>query len=464
MASRVLKSGITGLGNFYVDLRYDPSNGNTELIQQGPFGQILFKNGEWTEYGTDAIIDSNQDTGFSQNDWDKYISYALRGAKQTIPNAKLQSWVLPADGTIQPAPPANPPGQSPDNTGGQSGNGGDPVPAGTFAVTSNGFQSDKEYNSAFLHYPERMDSNQDRIVISQVRYEIPDVLTTEGNVDFNKIKSGGFSNERSFTRTLGTVVLPMPNDISETNVTAWGEDSLSSLAALVGGAALGTASNIAQGNIPEGLNQIRELFKTALKDSTAANETIQQLLTLNAAAALTQKAGINFNPEAFRSRITGTAINPNLELLFQGPKLRSFGFQFKMTPRSQDEARNIRYILKFFKKGMAPKRAGGSAAYFLGAPNVFNISFRSSETTTNDLKSIGKIKTCALQQFAVNYTPDGFYAAFQDSLAGGSQPIAVTMQLAFTELTPLYNDNYNSDDVDSIGFDSLTSIGDLQGV
>jgi hypothetical protein len=133
-----------------------------------------------------------------------------------------------------------------------------------------------------------------------------------------------------------------------------------------------------------------------------------------------------------------------------------------MTPRSQREAQNIRYILKFFKKGMAPKRAGGSAAYFLGAPNVFNIHFRSSEKNGNDLKSIGKIKTCALQQFAVNYTPDGFYAAFQDSLAGGSQPIAVTMQLTFTELTPLYNDNYDPE-TDDIGFNSLKSIKDLPG-
>jgi hypothetical protein len=358
---------------------------------------------------------------------------------------------------IQPPPPENAPGANPNqDTGGQSGSGNpSPSTAGsptTFGVTSENFQTDGKYNNEFLKYPEKMNSGQDRIVIVQRRYETPDVLSG-GELSLDKIRNGAFSAERSFTRTLGTAVLPMPNDISETNVTAWGEDSLSSLAALVGSAALGAAGGIADFNMEQIQRSMEEAAKGVFSGPGA--ETIRQLLTLNAAAAITQKFGININPEAFRSRITGTAINPNLELLFQGPKLRSFGFQFKMTPRSEEEARNIRYILKFFKKGMAPKRAGGDAAYFLGAPNVFDIYFRSNEGTAESLKSIGKIKTCALQQCAINYTPDGFYSAFKDQKAGGSQPISVVMQLAFTELTPLYNDNYDEKTDDNVGFDSL---------
>jgi hypothetical protein len=120
-----------------------------------------------------------------------------------------------------------------------------------------------------------------------------------------------------------------------------------------------------------------------------------------------------------------------------------------MTPRSKEEAVNIRSIIKFFKKGMAPKR-NANQPFFLGAPNVFDITFKSGNS---EIKSIGKIKTCALQQCVVNYTPEGFYAAFNDPIVK-SQPIAVTMQLTFTELTPLYNDNYLVDK-DSVGYDDL---------
>jgi hypothetical protein len=364
-----------------------------------------------------------------------------------------------------PEPPENPPGADANQDTSGSGSG---APSGTpaiFEVTSKDFQSENEkFKPGFLKYPLDMSSGQDRIVIVQRRYRTPEVLNGTG-LDINKIIAGGFSKERfgndieepTESELIGTAVLPMPNDISETNVTAWGEDSLSSLAALVGGASLGAVSGLANFNLDAATQNIMRAASNALSNDTAANETIKQLLALNAAAAVTQKFGININPEAFRSRITGTAINPNLELLFQGPKLRSFGFQFKMTPRSQEEARNIRYILKFFKKGMAAKRSGGKAAYFLGAPNVFDIHFRGSESN-NDLKSIGKIKTCALQQCVVNYTPDGFYAAFNDRPAGGSQPIAVTMQLAFTELTPLYNDNYDANDENTVGYDILKDV------
>jgi hypothetical protein len=361
----------------------------------------------------------------------------------------------------QPVPETNPerdPGESEDEDGDSN-----QKPSGLFKVTSNTFfQRDGKFINDFLKYPIDINSKQDRITITQKRYKVPDIFNEDGSLSSTKIIRGSNLNKERFDPTkttpseiLGSLVLPMPNDISESNVTAWGSDSLSSLTALVGQTALKSADKITNFDI-EGLKTT--LGETGLKiftEGEGANETIKQLLAINAAAAITKKFGININPEAFRSRITGTAINPNLELLFQGPKLRSFGFQFKMTPRDDDEARNIRYILKFFKKGMAPKRnfTDQEASYFLGAPNVFDLSFKSDDNI--ELNSIGKIKTCALQQFTVNYTPDGFYAAFKDSRAGGSQPIAVVMQLAFTELTPLYNDNYEEKEVETTGFDTL---------
>jgi len=359
-------------------------------------------------------------------------------------------------GTL-PAPPGRSGiGTSPDNTNNQNPDNSDPASSpAVFDISSNNFQNDEEFsNKDWLKYPKDMNLSQDRIVITQRRYIATNAFS-EGKINENAISQERFKEPPTKEQLLGTVILPMPNDISETNVTAWGEDSLSSLAALVGGAALGVAGGLGAGNFDKIGKAANEAIKTTLNKESGANETIKQLLTLNAASAVTKKFGININPEAFRSRITGTAINPNLELLFQGPKLRSFAFQFKMSPRSWEEARNIRYIIKFFKKGMAAKRnfTDAKAAYFLGTPNVFDINFKSGNT---ELGSIGKIKTCALQQCTVNYTPDGFYAAYEDTqknAAGGSQPIAVTITLAFTELTPLYNDNY--EDSDTVGWDVL---------
>jgi hypothetical protein len=168
-----------------------------------------------------------------------------------------------------------------------------------------------------------------------------------------------------------------------------------------------------------------------------------------------KKLGMAIDAESYRARVTGTVINPNLELLFNGPALRQFQFQYKLAPRSETEARQIRGIIKFFKKAMAPKRSNKSNldAFFLGAPNVFQIKFMNGGQVS---KSLPTLKTCALVNFNVNYTADGFYSAYKDNLVG-SQPIAITIDMSFAELTPIYNDHY--DQSDGVGFKDL---GDLE--
>ena len=57
------------------------------------------------------------------------------------------------------------------------------------------------------------------------------------------------------------------------------------------------------------------------------------------------------------SRSTGQVINPNLELLFTGPNLRSFNFNFTLTPRDPEEARIVRRMVRAMKRNMTPQRS-----------------------------------------------------------------------------------------------------------
>ena len=294
-----------------------------------------------------------------------------------------------------------------------------------------------------LRYPINMNSSQDRIFITQLQYARTGVLQQESDFSVTKLNAVGY------------VTLPIPNDISEANQTGWGEDSLSNIAALAMPDLIGSGLDAASANIA---GSVQKAFDAVRKTVIGSSTRVTQLLATKAAASVVQKFGVNVNPESYISRATGAAINPNLELLFNGPKLRQFGFQFKMTARSKEEAVEIRKIIRFFKKGMAPRRSASNpdASFFLGTPNVFKIKFLSGNT---ELKSIGKFKTCALVSFTANYTPDGFYAAYNDSAAGGSQPISVTMQMGFNELTPVFSDEYGDteDDVGPNKFDYKSS-------
>jgi len=328
---------------------------------------------------------------------------------------------------------------------------GSPTIGGLKPFNPGDFEQRKSFGP--LKYPDSINSGQDRIIITQFQYKRSGVLQREGN--FNNVL-GEKNEDKSLKNVVGSVTLPMPNDISETNSVGWGEDSLSNIAA----GAMGALGDVTAGVAGANLGQIKEGLTTleSFLKSEGVGTRARQFLTVKAAAGIVGKLGVQVNPEAFITRSTGAAINPNLELLFNGPKLRQFGFQFKMTPRDKGEADQIRRIIRFFKQGMSPRKGiKEETSFFLGTPNVFKLQFKSGNS---ELKSIGKIKTCALVSFAVNYTPDGFYAAYTDPAAGGSQPVSVIIQLGFTELTPIFNDEYD-DNQDDIGPNKTPAAGPL---
>ena len=118
-----------------------------------------------------------------------------------------------------------------------------------------------------------------------------------------------------------------------------------------------------------------------------------------------------------------------------------------MSPRSREEGIRINNILRFFKQGMAPKKAAGSrsggASYFLGTPNVFDIHFKTAKIKDYEIldrnDSVLRIKTCACTGAAVNYTPDGIWSAYEKG-----QPTAITLTLEFNELEPIFDTDYDN--------------------
>ena len=144
------------------------------------------------------------------------------------------------------------------------------------------------------------------------------------------------------------------------------------------------------------------------------------------------------------SRTSGAVLNPNLELLFNGPTLRPFNFTFRLSPRNSTEATEVKAIINWFKKAMAVKTA--SSEVFLKTPNIFQIQYYSGASTEH--KSLNKIKDCALLGCDVDYTPDGSYMTFNDE---NKTMTSYQLTLRFSELDPIYNKDYEGLD-DQIGY------------
>ena len=415
------------------------TSGNTFQYKIDPQGRVGYRIGSTGSQYSNLQQYADELSGENST---SFIQKEINGIKNDITGVLTTR----TQNTIPSAPaPTKPGGGNPDAAGGNAKD--TASPAGAMAALRNvsTFQSEEDKYGNWI-YPIKMNLNQDYLIISTYNYQVADVFGgSDGisNIDSGLIFGGANLSQRTLKNVLGSVTLPMPSNISEANQTGWGEDSLNNLAAGLMGGAVGAVSDLAGGNLYGATQKTVDTAKNIFGSNSGAKAQIQQQLTLNAAASVVKKLGININTEGYRARVTGTVINPNLELLFNGPKLRAFQFSFKMAPRSADEAKHIRGIIKFFKKAMAPKRAvTQDDAFFLGAPNIFRIKFMNGKKESNTLPTL---KTCALVNFTVNYTADGFYSAFNDG-----QPVSVQIDLSFAELTPIYNDNYGSED--SVGF------------
>jgi hypothetical protein len=455
-----IKSSAVGsvyIGDYIYE--FNTRTGGSNILTGG-----LFRQNIWQVNGSDPYKPVNVNSevikslkaggGLDVTALQKVDQNYANWARTNLPLTGVQEQRLNSLGRFsqaqQPAPPNRDPnapdsGSNPPNTGGAGGVGG----AGESVSFDNNLSKyGKNQNySGVIRYPENINLRQDYMMISQFKYVVPDVFKSGfDSANTSEILGNKSLSSREFKDLKGSIILPMPNNISEANETGWGSNELSTLSAAALGVGINAAKSITELDLQGFIGGLNGGLQGAR--SAAASETIIKLATLNAGASIVSKFGLNVDPSAYLSRATGTVVNPNLELLFQGPKLRSFQFQIKMTPRSQKEANNIRRIIKFFKKGMAAQRSNASeTSFFLGAPNVFQIKFMSNG---KQLRSITQIKTCALTNFTVDYTADGFYSTYEDSTANGSQPIATNITMSFSELTPIYEDNYGIDD--HVGF------------
>ena len=295
-----------------------------------------------------------------------------------------------------------------------------------------------------LRYPyESIDKDHDYMSFTVYEYKRP--FKKNSDVDFEKLeKSGGASSIGDRNRSvsavidadlqgdiLGKIILPIPSQINDTNNTNYGEKGLNFMEQSM----TTTVANMMEGNPESGMNA---LFK-GLQDLTNNENTRTAAKTYAATQAL-KAIGINLNLNDVLARTSGSILNPNMELLFNGPTLRQFKFQFKFTPRFKKESDAVQRIIKVFKKSMSPRGIGSD---FLKTPHIFKLQYIHKGALHPFLN---EFKLCALTGMNVNYTSEGNYATYTDGT-----PISLTMDLAFQELTPIYNEDY-SYDISGVGY------------
>ena len=332
------------------------------------------------------------------------------------------------------------------------------------------YRRGKQTASDVMSYPLDINTDQDHMKITRYEYRRPTVNQSKPAEKrrglFGDYTIAGDTVKGS--KIAGSIILPMPKP-TDVNAVAWGKDEKT----ISGLAALGTAQKAQQA-----LDFSNPLFKglfggvTGKSQEDSGKDAVSSLRSgggkrpgqfstnalgfgqANMTQFITKMAngafGTELSPDTFLARSGGRVLNPNAEMLFQGPAIRAFSFEFQMVARSEKEGKEIRKIIRFLKMGMAPKFRNTT---FIANPDVFQLEYKSmspdADTDENNLlKTVNQFSPggLALTNISVDYAPSGYWSAYRDS-----QPVALKMALDFTELRPLFQGDQDITPEDSVG-------------
>jgi hypothetical protein len=483
VAYKTIKSPLTTQNGVAYNLQYDTNTGAVQIIRQNaPAGTTpVYQNGQWNSTAAAAGFSSSDQTSIHQQTVAS-VQAAYNAVGGVSSGAKLPQWAsqnftngTPGQTSITPSNAVN------GNQGGTAGGGLGTLtesilnPSETFnnIAVNNGKYGVGNESALFgsgsnMKYPEDlMLDQQDYFCVTMYSYKPPNQQALFGGGDATTIAGFGLQKNSNLESKIGTVYLPMPQSVSDNNAVSWGEDTMSNLAAAVtantignvaakgGAGALGALAGLAMGGSMKEMAGTFMQGQNVLQMLASGNvsQDLGALVSADVSSKLIKAQGYAVEAESILARGSGVVPNSNLELLFNGPSLRAFSFAYRLSPRSAEEAKTVRRIIRFFKQGMAAKKItgkSGQATVFLGTPNVFKLEYRSG---TKPMDAVNKFKTCALTSFSCNYTPEGIWAAYESG-----QPVSTVLSMSFNELEPIYDTDYQENNIFGGLGNDLTSI------
>ena len=228
--------------------------------------------------------------------------------------------------------------------------------------------------------------------------------------------------KRAPTKRLHTAIaMYMPAQVS----TSYGAQYTDTEMGSITNAALDAYDRVATGQVADAVGALSGVLPEVAKN-------INNLLLVTA-GALPGLGGLKEAAEMRRGYITSN----RMELAFKGIDKRTFQYDFKMIPKSEEEAKEIREIVKTFKINMLPEYLGDDVAgRSLTIPNTFDIEYIWNGAENRFLH---KIATCFLESMNVKYGGDR-YKTYQGIDGDGAPPIETNISLTFKEIDLITRD------------------------
>jgi len=213
---------------------------------------------------------------------------------------------------------------------------------------------------------------------------------------------------RSKRRTVATIALHVPNQLSVRYSMQWSDEDTAAL-------------QMTETGVEEIINALKSKSKSSTEGivdvaKNTGSEIAQNVILSKGAGAVSGGA------LSAKLRI---AANPKKEQAFKGVDFRTFTFDYQFFPRSEKEAEMVLNIIQTFKFHMHPEFKSANHFVFI-YPSEFDILYF---TNGKENRSIHRHTSCVLTDMNVNYTPNGAFTTFDNGM-----PTQINMQMTFKEL------------------------------
>ena len=237
--------------------------------------------------------------------------------------------------------------------------------------------------------------------------------------------AGGGTGSAPPSRGQSTIVLYMPNSQPAVgNGQNWNNSGATfqgPLGAEMRDAAVGLAGVF--GNTGENFSQSVESAKASVKQYVEQKSKDAQFGDAGKQALLEGgAAALGTSANAVLAISKGTVYNPNVELLYTSPGLRTFTFQYSFMPKNERENEMMNNIIRKFKEESSPRMKGS----MFKVPNVFQVTYMSGKGRN---RNMNRFKKAALKNVVVQANPQ---TAMHVAHSGGAA-IETTLSLEFME-------------------------------
>jgi hypothetical protein len=294
-----------------------------------------------------------------------------------------------------------------------------------------------------LQFPKNLGAHSILLIFRKYSYKKP------GTRALNKVTTDTYSSQNLEGTT--TILLPLPQSIQDSfqvriqrfDQGIGGEAMAASAASIQnsGGGTLGDFGRALGAAIPSiNTEDLKNLdFSTLSRDAAfLARRTLDKI-----APEITKNLDAGF----------GSTINPKAALYFEGVEMKQHSFNWMLAPTSFDESDTIRNIGNAIKKSILPSYGsvlgGGVERLLLNYPNVVDIYFLGI-----DQSYFMYFKTCMVQQFNIDFTPQGL------AIVKGGKPAMVGMTMNLIETDIHTSEDYGGSSESFPGSDTRSPPGD----